>query len=376
MSVGTAPAGARATVGSDAVDIGIGGSVVLRVTGHHPADLAAVEAQFGRGGPAGSAPADITIRYVDRLVRRGPLTYLGPGEIGYDDDGFVVLRGRFRSSVRVAIPVADLGGRCEVVCEHGVGRVPHLVALVNLAVLANGGLALHASAFEIDGSTTVVTGWSKGGKSEALLAFCRQGARYVGDEWIHFHPDGGVTGIDEPVRVWDWYLDQVPAARAALARRDRRRLRGLGVAARVEAATTRSDRLATAIRRQRFVDAPVRVVAPHGRVTEPSRVDRVFLMSSGEQPETTVRVVPGAVVADRMAASLAFERRPLLELVDAFRYAFPHEPLPGLAGVADLERRRLHAFLDDVASAEVTHPYPAVLADLHTAMRAAMGADR
>ncbi|CAN5431427.1 hypothetical protein BH10ACT1_BH10ACT1_22580 [soil metagenome] len=368
MTIVAATSSATARPEPGAVDVHLAGLATIRLVGHTPGDLAAVEAQFGTSVGAGTRPADITIRYVERLDGTGPLTYLGPGEAGFTDDGFVVLAGRFRRPVRVRLPFADLGGPCEVVCEHGVGRVPHLVALVNLAVLANGGLALHSSGFELDGTVTIATGWSKGGKSEALAAFCERGARYVGDEWLHLHPDHRVSGIEEPIRVWDWYLDQLPATRARLSSADRRRLAVLKLAARAVDATGRSARASSALRRQRFVDAPADVVATHGRTTEPLPIGRVFLMSSSEQRWATVRPIEGREVADRMAASLAFERAPLLAAVDAFRFAFPAVVTGALDAVPAIERERLHTFLDGVPAAEVVHPYPADLDDLHEAM--------
>ena len=282
----------------------------------------------------------------------------------------MVLKGRFRRQVRVRLPLDQLAGPMEIRCEHGAGRVPLLVAIVNLAILHNGGLALHASAFERDGTATIATGWSKGGKTEALLAHCRAGARYIGDEWLHLHPDGTVTGIDEPLRVWDWHLDQLPQARGHLGAGDRRRLALLRHADRAIDATGRSARLATLVRRQRFVDVDHPVIAPAGRVSGPVAIGRVFLMTSAQQAASTVVPISGAEVADRMAASLAFERAPLLAAVDAFRYAFPGADTAAVDDAPAVERARLHQFLDGADAAEVTHPYPVDLDDLGRAMGA------
>ncbi len=349
------------------VDIDLFALARIRLIGARPSDRAAVEAQFGTAHAASSEPADITIRYVEHLEVTGTLRYLGPGEAGFSDDGFMMLKGRFRQPVQVRLPVADFGGPCEVICEHGVGRVPHVVALVNLAILANGGLALHASAFEANGAATVVTGWSKGGKTEALLAHCHRGAKYVGDEWLHFHPDGRISGIQEPLRVWDWHLDQLPDVRARLPRGDRARLRALRTADQTMG-TRASARVGTAISRQRFVDLPPSLVAPGGRTETPLPMGPVFLMTSADQPGTAVRSVKGADIADRMAASLTYERAPLMATVTAYRFAFPAALTEALDQVPHIEQERLHAFLDQATTAEVTHPYPVLLDELADAM--------
>ncbi len=346
------------------LDLVVPGLATLRLVGHGRAERRAAEAQFGPAVPAGSGPADVTVRYVERLERTGVLRFLGPGEAGFSDDGFVVLQGRFRRAVQVRLPLADLGGPCEVVCEHGVGRVPHLVALVNLAVLANGGLALHAAGFELDGTATLATGWSKGGKTEALLAFCQRGARFVADEWAHIRPDGRVSGLHEPVRVWDWQLDQLPSVRQTLDGADRARLGALRSADRAARASRRSARVRTVVGRQRFVDLRPEQVAPFGRVDGPVPLGTVFLVTSAQVPATELRPVTGREVASRMAGSLAHERAPLLGLVDAFRYAFPAAVPHALHELLALEPERLHQRLDHVEAAEVLHPYPVDLDEL------------
>ncbi|MGD9750401.1 MAG: hypothetical protein AB7W59_05320, partial [Acidimicrobiia bacterium] len=206
----------------------IHGLLGLRVVGTD-ADVALVRRQLGPLPDAVSPrPADLTIRFVDELVC-GPLTLLGRREFAFDADELVVLRGKHKTPVRVRLPLASLQGG-EVVVQRGAPSIPYLVALLNLLVLGNGGLALHAAAFEHRGAGVVVTGWSKGGKTECLLAMLGDGARYVGDEWILLDGEGRMAGgLAEPVRVWDWYLAQLPQLRRNVPRPDRLRLAALRV---------------------------------------------------------------------------------------------------------------------------------------------------
>lgn len=67
--------------------------------------------------------------------------------------------------------------------------MPLLIALVNATALSKGVLPLHASAVTFEGTGPLVAGWSKGGKTEALLSFMRRGALYVGDEWVYLSAD-------------------------------------------------------------------------------------------------------------------------------------------------------------------------------------------
>ena len=110
-------------------------------------------------------------------------------------------------------------------CERGVAAVPLLIPILNMTLLARGVLPLHASAFVHEGTGVVATGWSKGGKTEALLAFASRGAEYVGDEWVYVASDGArVHGIPEPIRIWRWQLRQLPEYERMIKPAERARL--------------------------------------------------------------------------------------------------------------------------------------------------------
>ena len=369
---GGSPSAPVPAAGTADVDLTVAGTVTIRLLGVRPADRRAVERQYGESHPVGTGPADITIRYCERLdLDDQVLRYLGPGSAGFTDEGFVILRGRFRSPVRVLFPGAEVCGPCELRCEHGVGRVPHLVALVNLAVLARGGVALHASAFARDGSATVATGWSKGGKTEALLTACSRGATYVADEWTHIGSDRTASGTWEPVRVWDWQLAQLPWLRAGLDRGERARLAALRSAERAAEVGRVGARASTAIGRNRFVDLPPEAVARQGRADGPVPIGRLLLMTSTDRPLTWTHPVSGREVADRMAASLVYERQPLAEIVSAFRFAFPAAATRTFDEVAEREHERLRSLLDPIPAVEVLHPYPVDLGQLGATIAAA-----
>src|SRR6266508_1771828 len=143
-------------------DFDLHGLVGIRVVDGTARDVAAVAAQLGPLPRRLDREPDIVIRFVDRLELGSRLRYLGARDAGWTDDGFFVLRSR-KQPVVVRLPMGDIGGRCEIVSESGVPAIPFLIAILNLTVLGNGALPLHAAAFELDGVGTLVTGWSKGG---------------------------------------------------------------------------------------------------------------------------------------------------------------------------------------------------------------------
>src|SRR5215210_5382369 len=208
------------------VDYDLHGIVGVRLVGAAPGDVAAVDAQLGPIQGALRREPDIVVHFVERLDLRGPLRYVGLDDAAFADDAFVVFTGRSRARRAAKLSFEEIGGRCELVCESGAPAVPLLLAIINISALARGVVPLHASAFSYRGTDVLVTGWAKGGKTEALLSFMEQGAQYIGDEWIYIRPDDGhMFGIPEPIRIWDWHLDDLPHYRERLPGGARRRLR-------------------------------------------------------------------------------------------------------------------------------------------------------
>ncbi|HET7431118.1 MAG TPA: hypothetical protein VFJ89_06395 [Nocardioides sp.] len=351
-------------------DFDLHGLVGVRVLDGTPADVAVVRRQLGHPETRLDREPDLTIRFVEHLTAT-PLTLVGVGESGYDDDSFYLLKAKGGSTRRTRLDLDRLGPGAEIVCERGIPAVPHLLAAVNLVLLTRDVLPLHATALELDGAGILVTGWSKGGKTETLLAVTEHGARYVGDEWVHLTPDGRMLGLPEPIRLWAWQLAQRPDLLASRTAAERRRLRawstiaGLadGVGARSWKGAGLVRRVAPALGRQAYLQVPpADLFGPDGMVSS-ARLDAVVLVLSHEAPETAVHDVAPGEIARRMAASLDEERAPLLEHYRQFRFAFPDRRSTLLEQADEIEARLLSERLDQVPSAKVTHPHPC---DVHT----------
>jgi hypothetical protein len=351
---------------TDPVDFDLHGLAGVRVIDGNPSDVAAVSRQLGPIPRTLERPADLTIRFVDRLRPSSRLHYLGARDAGWAEDGFYVLRSRKKPAM-VRLPMEQIGEPCEVVCERGLPAVPYLIAMLNLVVLTNGALPIHAAAFELDGRGVLVTGWSKGGKTELLMAATRAGARYIGDEWVYLTADGTMFGIPEPVRLWDWHLDQLPDVRAGLGRIDRLKLRTLPLAGRIDAALPRAlrrslpgktlNRAVPVIDGQRHVDLPPdRLFGPLGPLT--GRLDHVLFVVAAAGDGITVEPIAAADVAASMQFSLLHERLDLTTLFLQARFAFPDLANPHLDGLEALQRERLSSFLADRPAHRIVHPYP------------------
>jgi hypothetical protein len=367
--------------GGTSVDFDLHGIVGIRVLDAQPRDVATVTRQLGPLQSVLDREPDITVRFVDELPEPGRMTYAGLTAAA-TEDAFHLLTGQDGVPARTVFPMQDVGGRCAIVCERRAGRVPHLLAVINMTALAHGVLPLHASAFTHRGAGVLATGWAKGGKTETLLAFAARGAHYVGDEWVYLTPDGGMHGVPEPIRLWHWHLDQLPELRADLSATARARLRVLPAMA-SSAATLGATlpglpasvlrRAAPVVRRQAYVQVPpARLFGPDA-VDLHGRLDHVVLVASHDRDDVTIEPLAGAEVAAHMRASLEDEREPFLQAYRQFRYLFPGRRSRVVEDATAIERRLLDAVLGSRQAHLLRHPYPVRLASLVAPVESVLG---
>jgi hypothetical protein len=372
--------------GTSVPEFDLHGAVGIRLLDAAPGDLRAVVRQLGPLRSTLEREPDIVIRFVERMPLDGPVRYLGLDEAAYGDDRYVVLRGRHKASVRVAIPLAEIGtGPFELIAERGLSAVPLLVQIVNLTAFGNGWLPLHAGAFVHDGLGVLTLGWSKGGKSETLLAFTARGAAYVGDEWIYVDPaTGRMTALPEPMRVWDWQIRAVPGLAEHIPSGDRRRL----AAGRAASATLRGvgdlpvvgdsalGRLATRLRvpleRQMSVQVPPARLLGRDPLPDGAPLDRTVVVTSHASDDVVVAKVDGTEVAGRATHSFLFELADLLGHYRRFRFAYPDRRNGVIEDLEASYERRAVEVLAGVPAIAVHHPYPPEIDSLYEAIAPAL----
>jgi hypothetical protein len=355
----------------------VAGVVIVRLEDAQSGDRRIAERQLGRleSPPPGSTP-DLILQFAD-LVSAAEERIIGDDEAAWSDE-FVVLRGRFKSEARVALRLDATPPR--LICQRGLRSIPHLVALVNLVALRREIVPMHASAFVHAGTCVLATGWSKGGKTELVLGALAAGGQLVGDEWVYAAADGSLTGLGEPIRLWDWQLRQLPrvAARVASGDRVRLTLTRVGVNAlsafgrlgpvRRTAVGRTATRIAEVGRRQLDVQVPVdRLIRKTGGVTT-ARPDIFVLVNAWNRPDYSVRTIDTGQLLERMTASLIHERRALLETYDQYRFAFPGRSIALIEDAPGIERRLLGRALGDKPAIEVVHPRPFDIERLWTAV--------
>lgn len=363
------------------VDYDLHGLVGIRLINASAEDAAAVTRQLGPIQASLTREPDITIRFIDRLTASSSSCYLGVDDAGFTEDAFLLLESKNGKPLRVKIPFEQIGKRCEIVCESGVSRVPLLIPILNLTVLSKGIIPLHASAFTYNGTGVVVTGWAKGGKTETLLAFMAQGARYVGDEWIYISEDGRrMYGIPEPIRVWDSHLQDLPQYRAEIGRFDRARLRSLKVVTQLmerriqngrgsaSSALNTTSRLLRLLKRQLYVQLPPQKL--FAGCVEPftATPDKFFFVVSHETEDVKVQPLEPRELARRMVFSLQYERLDFMSYYFKFRFAFPEARNAFIEHAEEFQRDILTRALADKPAYAVYHPYPAPIPALFDAI--------
>jgi hypothetical protein len=374
----TASVALPSTSSRGSYDFDLHGIVGIRLVDASAADAAKVERQIGPLRATLDREPDITIRFVEEATRR-PLTYAGLNQGGFNEDGFFVLQGKGGVAAKALIPFDQIGHHPHLVCETAMPAVPHLLAIINLTALSKGVLPLHASAFTMDGTGLLVTGWAKGGKTESLLACMSEGAQYVGDEWIYLTADGQMLGVPEPIRLWSWHLRQLPAILSSRPRRDRLRLATWDRAASVSAKAAKwrlpgsglARKGSPVVARQAYLQIPPAALFGADQVVLRGHLDAVVLVASHESHDIIIEAPTRSEVSGRMAASLVDERAVFMSVYQQFRYAFPGSTSAVVEAADAAEARLLGRLLDPLPAAKVLHPYHCDIAALGRAVRSA-----
>jgi hypothetical protein len=352
------------------VDYDLHGLLGVRLLNPSADNIVAVSGQLGLTQGSLIRDPDILVQFVERLSTRSPVVYLGLDDVGFTDDAFLIFQGQRRHRARVQIRYEQVGARCEIVCERGISSVPFLLPIINFTLLARGILPLHASAFKYNGVGVLVTGWTKGGKTEALLGFMARGAEYIGDEWVYISADGRfMYGIPIPVRIWQWHLDSIPGYRAHIGRRKLARMQSASLAhsalermsLRTNGGVNKSQFLSCTVsllRRQLFVDLHPRQLFDGTIGNMCGQFNQLVLVISHETSDVKVISISPEEVAQRMLFSLQYEYSGFLASYWKFRFAFPNLRNELIERAEQIQRQMMVAVFSDKTAYAVYHPYP------------------
>ena len=340
-----------------------------------------VSRMFGTTPVSTSGTADITIRYVESCTADSTLRWIGRNRSAFDDETFYAVERSAQGGPGLsALPLDLLGkGDIEIRCDRSVAAPPGLIEMFNLTMLAKGILPLHGSAFCWRGTGVVAAGWSKGGKTETLLAFAGDGAEVIADEWTYVMPDRRMCGLAEPIRLEAAHvahLEHVGTDRSIIGRGQRAR----AATARFAIASHRTLFAGRRVPGARLARALVSVAEARDAVTVSPRdlferqyvaaghLDRLVFLVTARVSSPIVRATTPAAVAARMTHAHVHHRRDLIARYHEFRYAFPERRCELLDGIEAVETELLERVLDGVPCVEVLLPQPPAIDDLHRAL--------
>jgi hypothetical protein len=359
------------------VDFDMHGIVGVRLINPSDSDAAAVVNQLGPLQGSLNRDPDIVIQFKEN-ISISHLKYLGLDWAGFTDDGFYVLRSS-KAAAKVRIPFEKLGNTCEIICESGLRSIPLLLAIINLTFLKKGYIPLHASAFLYNGAGSIVTGWAKGGKSEALFSFANHGAQYVGDEWIILSGDGSrMYGIPEPIRVWDWQFGYISNLRPLISKEKKALFKaihfldavyntfGRGKLKRAFPLKVLNDAL-PGFKRQLNIQIPPEKLFVNGLRTS-AAPDKIFLMMSHSEAGIHVEPCDPMEIAHRMISSIEFEQKPIFDYYKGFKFAFPDLGNDFLESIREYQLSLLCSALEGKEAYKVVHPYPVPFENLYHEM--------
>jgi hypothetical protein len=353
------------------LDLSLGGRVLLRLVDPAATDVRAVESRLGLTAVA-AGPDDeplLTIRYVPTLAVDPALRTVGKDDGAFDERSFVIRAGGRAVAI---VPFERIGQPgAEIVARRGSGVPGRLVSMLNLAMLGGRGIALHASAVELDGLGIAACGWSGSGKTEAMLGLMDQGGRFVGDEWTYLQ-DGRLVGLPERIRIQDWHAAQVPWLRERVSRGAAWRM---GAAATAQRGGTWLGRTAIPgvrsvargaqrVGGRRHVDLPVAALFDASRRAASSALDRIVLLEPSTAPGIRAEPIDPLLVARRLALAHVHHRRELLGWYWQARFAFPDRRNDLLDDIEMVERHRLEGALAGRPAIRVEHPHTVDIAEL------------
>jgi hypothetical protein len=353
------------------IDFDLHGIVGVRLINPINSDIAAISYQLGLKPAFLSEEPDITIRFKKNIATPG-LKYLGLNSDGFTDKEFFLLKSRKRAT-KVQIPFEKIGSKCEIMCESGLKEIPLLIAIINLTFLKKNFIFLHGGAFVYKNLGILVTGWSKGGKTETLLGFTSHGAKYVADEWTILSHDGQkMFGIAEPVRLWKWQFQYVPQIKRKLDKKKNLLFTiiqildtfhhsfGKGIFKNLFIFKMLTEAM-PALKRQLNIQIQPQELFGKYIYRETATPRKIFFVMSHSESAIQVKRYDSLEIAQRMISSNEYELLSLIQHYKAFKFAFPNLRNEFLENAAELQKTLLFNALKCLDGFQVLHPYPVSL---------------
>jgi hypothetical protein len=366
-------------VSNNYVDFDLYGIVGVRLIDPIESDVKCVSKLLSHFKADLSREPDITILF-KKDWELGDVTYLGLNDAAFNEDGFYILSSG-RAPLKVKIPFEQIGMKCEIVCEQGIIGIPLLHYIINLTFLKKNYLPMHASAFSYNDQGTLIIGWSKGGKTEALFSFINNGAKFIGDETVIVSPDGKkMFGIPVPVSIWEWQFSEIPELMPKLSTQKKILFKGVHFVERVHRFSSRGRIKKNAVVKLMGEALPSLRKQLNIRVN-PEEIfngkvhwgkvdlDKLVITMSHCSEDITLEKCNANEIADRMITSNLYELDSFNNYYSIFKFAFPGVKNDFLENVDVIYNELLPNAISGIESYKVMHPYPVSYEKLYRVMK-------
>jgi len=322
---------------------------------------------------------DIIIRYKSNW-QLGEMSYLGLNDSGFNEDGFYILTNG-RSPLKVKIPFEQIGDKCELVCEQGTGSIPLLNHIITLTFLKKKYLPIHASAFKYNNLGALVVGWSKGGKTEALFSFIKNGAEFVGDETVLISADGKkIFGIPVPISIWEWQFSEIPELMTHIKINKKIIFKSIHFIDKVYRIFRKSilknnsiiktlEKAVPVLKRQLNIRVGPQLFFKGNVHWEQVNLNRLIIIMSHNKEDITLNKCNALEIADQMIISNLYELDSFYDYYSKFKYAFPTIKNDFLENINEFYKQLLPNAIAGIESYKVLHPYPVSFEKLYKAMK-------
>jgi hypothetical protein len=357
------------------IDIDLFGIVGIRLENPTDDDIKSLKKQLGVEPKDIKHEPDITIHFTPKLDTPD-FTFLGLNSAGFTKDSFYLI-GSEKPHKKIKIPFDKIGGKINIVCEHGIQSIPLLNHIVNFTFLGKGYLPLHSSALYFDEKGLLVMGWTKGGKTETLLSFANHGATYVGDEWVILSPGGDLMyGLPVPICIWEWQFPQIPQILPKMNAKKRIVFSGVHFLdfthrffCRIGMGKVASIKLLEealpVFKRQLNIRVLPDIIFKDRIQKNGTPVNFILLAVSHDDEKILVAECESQEVADRMINSNECEQMPFFEFYNVFKFAFPDKKNEFLEDTKQIQYQLLNKALSNKRSYKVSHPYPVDFEELY-----------
>lgn len=339
------------------------GLIKIQVEGANEKDLISLSKFFGASPTIYTDEADITIQFVEDLAPK-KMKFLGTNQFGFTDKDFFLLNPS-SGEVYAKIPIDQIGKKCEIVCSHGVTKIPLINEILKITLLQKDVLSLHASAIEYDHKGIVIMGWARGGKTSSLLAFIQDGAKFVADDWVLYELEKNqVCGFPGKLSISDYHLRQMPNHKNKIRFIERLFLWSkaiivylLNIALKVFHITSLQKFAYKLNGKLRINLYPEDLLTPE-KMIEYTTPGKFLLLTSHNQEEYIIQKTTADEMVDVFIHANECEFFKLYEAYQAFRFAFPDRKNLYIEDRIKLEERLLKKALASKELFRVFHPYP------------------